>query len=367
MLNRLFNRSRSLFKGMSEHPRLSCVLPVWNGEGYLAEAIRSVLDQTFHDFELIIVDDGSTEGTADILNRFQREDRRVRLFRQPHAGLVSALKRGMDLAIGEYIARMDADDICASERFEIQTNYLDRHKDVGVCGTWVETFDSGSSDVIKYPCDDATIRSRLLFESALAHPSVMLRRAVIERHGLDYDAKALHAEDYDLWVRAALHTRFANIPAPLVRYRVHSQQVGCRYQHEQESSTRAIQLTQLHCLGIRPTEQELDLHHRLSRWRLDPAPEALRATRAWLSKLMRANSVAQRYPHREFLAVLGERWANMCAAATCGGIRTLAEFWRQPRLARSGLNRMQHLKFAVKCLVRKDPQPSLSRVDHAAR
>ena len=351
---------------MSKKPRVSCILSVWNGENYLAEAIRSVLGQTFGDFELIIVDDGSSDGTGSILDRFQREDRRVRLFRQPHAGLVAALNHGMHFGTGEYIARMDADDICAPERFEVQVHYLDRHQDVGVCGTWIETFDSGRSEVIRYPCDDGTIRSRLVFESALAHPSVMLRRAVIERHGLNYDAKALHAEDYDFWVRAAPFTRFANIPAALVRYRVHLQQVGRRHEEKQEISARAIQVAQLNGLGIQPTEQEANLHQRLSRWRFDPAPDALRATRVWLTKLMRANSVAQRYPHREFLTVLGERWSSVCAVAACGGISTLAEFWREPRLARSGLNWMQHLKFAVKCLIRKDPQASSRSVDHAA-
>jgi glycosyltransferase involved in cell wall biosynthesis len=352
---------------MSEHPRVSCVLPVWNGEDYLADAIRSVLNQTCRDFELIIVDDGSTDATPDIVDRLRREDRRIRLCRQAHAGLVAALNQGMDLALGCYIARMDADDICASERFEVQLGFLDRHQDVGVCGTWVETFDGGRREVIRYPCEDSAIRSRLLFESPLAHPAVMLRREVLERHALTYDATALHAEDYDLWVRAAPHTRFANIPVALVRYRVHPEQAGRRYEEKQDRSARAIRVAQLHDLGIQPTEQEANLHHRLSRWRFDPAPDVLRATRVWLTKLMRANSVAQRYPHREFLAVLGERWASVCAVATGGGISTLAEFWRAPRLARSGFNRRQHLKFAVKCLIRKDPQASFRSVDDAAR
>lgn len=348
---------------MSQAPRVSVILPVLNGEAYLADAIRSVLDQTFRDFELIIVDDGSTDGTASILDRFQREDGRIQLSRLPHAGLVAALNRGVTLAVGEYLARMDADDISMPERFEAQVNYLDGHQDVGICGTWIETFGSGRGEITQYPCDDGTIRSRLLFESALAHPSVMLRRSVLERYGLGYDVNALHAEDYDLWVRAARHTCFANIPAALLRYNVHPQQVGRRYEEATDDSTRRIRSAQLNGMGIQPTEQETNLHQDLSGWRIKSTPEFLHATREWLCKLRRANAVVRHYPQAEFRMVLSKRWAEVCATATLGGIRTLTEFWRAPRLAFPGMSLSQHFKFAVKCLIRKDPQAAFIKVN----
>ncbi|MDN5940322.1 MAG: glycosyltransferase [Nitrospira sp.] len=351
---------------MTGSPRVSCILAVWNGAAYLADALRSILSQTFRDFELITVDDGSTDGTLSILERFQREDGRIRLFRQAHSGLVAALNRGVALALGEYFARMGADDISMPERFEVQVNYLDRHHDVGICGVWVETFGDGRGEIIRYPCDDGTIRSRLLFESALAHPSVMLRRNVLERHGLGYDVTALHAEDYDLWVRAARHTRFANIPSVLLHYRIHPQQVGRRHEEAADGSVRRIRSAQLNDMGIQPTEQESNLHQDLSGWRVKSTPEFLQATREWLCKLKGANAVVHRYPQAEFRVALSQRWAKVCAAATFGGIRTLAEFWRAPRLAFPGMTPFQHFKFAVKCLIRKDPQTPFVKVGRVA-
>jgi glycosyltransferase involved in cell wall biosynthesis len=340
---------------------------VCNGEAYLAEAIRSVLGQTFRDLELIIVNDGSTDATSNILQRFHGEDRRVRVYDQAHAGLVVALNRGLSLAAGDYIARMDADDISAPERFAAQVEYLDRHPAVGICGTWVETFGHGDHEIVRYPCSDGAIRSGLLFQSSFAHPSVMFRRHVLQRHRLGYDAQARHAEDYDLWVRAASYTHFANIPAPLLRYRVHSEQVGQRHGKAQQVSTWHIQLAQVRRLGIQPTEQEVHLHQDLSNWNFDSNPEFVRATRAWLSKLMRANLGAQQYPQAEFTTMLSRRWADVCRAATLGGIRTLIEFWRAPRLAFPSLTPVQHVKLAVKCLVRQDPRTPFMKVNDAVR
>jgi glycosyltransferase involved in cell wall biosynthesis len=351
---------------VSSSPRISCLLAVWNGEAHLADAIRSILDQTFRDFELIVVDDGSTDATRRILHHFRCEDRRIRLFEQPHTGLVAALNRGMSLASGEYIARMDADDISAPQRFEIQAKFLDQHPAIGICGTWVETFGDGRNEIVRYPCDDGAIRSSLLFNSSLAHPSVMLRSNLWVRHSLSYHACARHAEDYDLWVRAAPLTRFGNIPVPLLRYRVHSEQVGARHRKEQEASSRHIRLAQMRHLGIQPTEQEVNLHQSLSRWEFSATWEFLCETRAWLSKLSKANMSAQHYPQAWFRTVLSRCWADVCTAATGGGIRTLIEFWRVPRLAFSGLTPVQHLTLAIKCLVRQDPRTPLMKVNDAA-
>lgn len=347
---------------MASNTRVSCLLAVWNGEAYLADAIRSVLSQTFRDFELIVMDDGSTDRTANILHQFQREDGRIRVYNQPHAGLVATLNRGISLATGEYIARMDADDVSKPDRFAIQVEYLDRHQDIGICGSWIETFGNGVSEVVKYPNDDASIRCQLLFSSALAHPSTMLRRSMLLRHGLQYDEQAVNAEDYDLWVRASKSTRLANVPAVLLRYRVHLQQVGRRLAEKMEVSSQHVRLIQLARLDISPTPEEAQLHQDLSRWRFESSAVFLCATRKWLGKLVGANASARVYPEAEFCAVLGRRWSDVCLLATQEGMRTFIEFWRAPRLALSVWSLGQHLKFAVKCLFRKDPHTKFVRM-----
>lgn len=340
---------------MSTVIRVSCLLAVWNGKAYLADAIRSVLDQTFSDFELIIVDDGSTDGTANILQQFQRADKRVRVFSQPHAGLISSLNRGVSLATGEYIARMDADDLSMPDRFAIQVEYMDRHQDIGVCGSWIETFGGETSAVVKYPTSDGAIRCQLLFSSALAHPSTILRRSVLIQHKLQYNNNALDAEDYDLWTRATLCTRFANIPAVLLRYRMHPQQIGHRRVQNMEVSSQFIRLSQLARLGISPSPEEAQLHHNISRWQFESSSSFLSATRDWFEKLIRANELSKIYPDAVFLTVLGRWWSEICTLATQEGWTTVIEFWRAPRLALSVWGPWQHLKFLVKCLFRKDP------------
>ncbi|HBH79633.1 MAG TPA: hypothetical protein DDY39_07395, partial [Nitrospira sp.] len=188
---------------MSNSPRISCVLAVCNGETYLQDSIRSIQAQTVHDWELIVVDDGSTDRTPHILDQLRQTDARIRVYRQSKQGLVASLNQGIMVARGEYIARMDADDVSMPDRFAMQLEYLDRHLDIGVCGSWIETFGAETSEVVEYPSDDGTIRCQLLFSSSLAHPATMFRRSLILTHHLFYDERAVHAEDYDLWVRAS--------------------------------------------------------------------------------------------------------------------------------------------------------------------
>ena len=333
-------------------PRVSFLMAVYDGETYLDEAIQSVLNQTFHDFEFIVINDGSTDGTAKIIERYRRGDGRIRAYEQPNRGLVVALNRGLELARGEYVARMDADDISVPERVAAQVAFMDAHTEVGICGTWIETFGSGRGDVRRYPSGDEMIRSCLLFESVIAHSSVVMRRELYRAVGLRYDAACLHAEDYDLWVRAASHAQFANIPEVLLRYRVHQNQVVKTFESGKLASAQRIRLRQLECLGISPTRQEFELHLALSGWEFQSTKEFIAAAHSWLLKLKTANEVAGIYPPAAFLCVLGERWSAVCMPATHLGLWTFKEFWRSPLRGGARLAEKQLLKFGVKCGIR---------------
>ena len=338
---------------MTPAPRVSFLMPVYDGEMYLDEAIQSVLNQTFTDFEFIVINDGSIDETSQIIERYRQLDGRIRAYEQPHRGLVVALNRGLELARGEYVARMDADDISVTERAAAQVAFMDAHPEVGICGTWIETFGSGGAVVRRYPADDATIRSWLLFESVLAHPSIMMRRELLVKTGLSYDVDSVHAEDYDLWVRAARHMALANIPEVLLRYRLHLHQVVQKHEAEKLASARLIRLAQLECLGIRPTEKELALHQALSTWQFQATSDFIGTSLAWLHKLKAANEVAGIYREPVFLRVLGQRWYALCDTATHLGLWTLKTFQRTPLSAGAGLTWAQTLKFAIKCRVRR--------------
>jgi len=337
---------------MKPAPRVSFLMAVYDGEMYLDEAIQSVLNQTFTDFEFIIINDGSVDETAQVIERYQRLDGRIRAYEQPNRGLVVALNRGLELVRGEYVARMDADDISVPERVAAQVAFMDAHPEVGICGTWIETFGSGGTVVRRYPDDDATIRSWLLFESVLAHPSIVMRRELLAKAGLSYDAGSVHAEDYDLWVRAARHMALANIPEALLRYRLHPQQVVQKHEAVKLASVKLIRLAQLECLGIRPTNEEFALHQALSTWQFLATPDFIGASLAWLHKLKAANDVAGIYSEAAFLRVLGQRWAALCATATPLGLWTLKTFQRTPLSEGAGLTWKQMIKFAVKCGIR---------------
>lgn len=207
---------------------------VHNGERFLAEAIDSILRQTMSDFEFVIVDDGSTDGTGEILRQYEATDERVRVVTRPHEGVAAALNFGSGLARGKYMARMDADDVAFPKRLEVQVAFLERCPEVAVVGGALEVVDDqGRTTHVKVnPQVDAEIKERLLHEDCIAHPSVMLRTDVLRAAG-GYRTTFAHAEDYDLWLRLAETCRFANLPDVLVRYRVHPESVSVRSRREQ--------------------------------------------------------------------------------------------------------------------------------------
>ncbi len=333
-------------------PRVTVLMAVRDGALHLDEAVRSVIGQSYADWEFVIVDDGSTDDTPAILDRYRRADARVRVLAQPPQGLAESLNRGLRIARGAYVARMDADDVSSRERLAVQVASMDAHPEVGVCGSWIETFGLGPPAIRRYPLDDASIRSWLLFESVLAHPSVMIRRDVLERHGLAYDRAMPHAEDYDLWVRAARVTKLANLPQVLLRYREHAQQVVRKHDDVKRQTARRVRAAQLAGLGLSPSAEEADLHEAISLWRLPPTREGLAAAQAWLLKLLEANRESGRYPQAEFRRVLAQRWSALCAGATRLGLWTLLSFWRSPLRGDAGLGAAQLLRFCLRCGLR---------------
>jgi glycosyltransferase involved in cell wall biosynthesis len=211
---------------MTRIPSISVILSVWNGERFIRDAVESVLAQTFRDFELIIINDGSTDGTARILDGFG-DGRIVRLTNERNIGLVRSLNRGLEVVRGTYIARADADDWSDVRRFEKQIRYLEANPEIGVVGTHVAQVDMRGREisVLRPPETHAAILWELIFGLPFVHPSVMMRRDVVTAAG-GYDPAFIHIEDTELWSRLVSVTRFANIPEVLCAKRVHSASIG---------------------------------------------------------------------------------------------------------------------------------------------
>jgi glycosyltransferase involved in cell wall biosynthesis len=196
-----------------EYP-ISVILPVYNGEKTIAPAVESILNQSFRDFELIIINDGSTDGTPQILSGFT--DPRIRTLHQENQGLVASLNRGILESRGKYIARMDADDISLPDRFRKQWDFMEQHPTVAVVGGSTQVvYRDGKTSVRRYPKDTAAIKKNIARICPMPHPLVMIRREVFDRVGL-YDSTKVGAnllEDHDLWVRIlAAGYDMANLP-----------------------------------------------------------------------------------------------------------------------------------------------------------
>lgn len=241
--------------GMSVQPIVSIVMPVFNQARFLSEAIDSILGQTFADFDLLIIDDGSTDGCSDLLASVN--DSRLRVWRnERNLGITPSLKRGISMARGTYIARMDADDVALPERLAMQAAFLDKHLEVGILGSACTIIDAEGKYLREYsvPVGDLMIRWTSLIASPFAHPSVMFRRSFLEQYGLNYDETYATAQDYDLWTRALKHTRGANLDVPLIRYRISHGITGTRRQNQLENHDRiAFRTIQEQAMGISVT------------------------------------------------------------------------------------------------------------------
>ncbi len=252
-------------------PAVTVLLPIWDAEAYLGEALDSVRAQTFDDFEVLVVDDGSRDGGPDLVRACP--DARVRLSSLgENRGLVAALNAGLVQARGRYIARMDADDVCLPTRLAEQVEHLDAYPTLGGVSSAFETIDGngrvlGIVDGRHRPVGPALLRWALHFGSFFCHPAAMLRREVFDAVG-SYDADFSPAEDYDLWLRGVEKFPLDNLPRQLLRLRWHGDNVSLRQRATQQANARRALARTLRGLLC---EDVPDAQLRILR---DPAPPA---------------------------------------------------------------------------------------------
>lgn len=199
--------------------RLTVLMPVYNAENYLKQAIESILNQTYKDFDLLIINDGSTDKSAAIVQSFS-DDRIIFIENEQNMGIVKTLNRGIDLIKGDYIVRMDSDDICLPQRFEKQLSFMDQHPAIAVAGSSIELFnDEGVRKTITVETDPKRIRTQLMFEAALKHPSVIIRTSVLKENDYLYDIEHKATEDLGLWQKLSFNHDLGNIEEVLLEYR----------------------------------------------------------------------------------------------------------------------------------------------------
>ena len=241
---------------INKKPKVSFLLPTYNSEKYLIQCVNSILNQTYQDFEVVVVDDASKDNTRQILESYN--DERIRIVDGPHNGLAAALNLGIKKAKGEYIARIDADDLALPTRIEKQTAYLDKHTDISIVGSWQEHF--GNRIFIHQAAADwEELKASLIFRCDLCHSTLMLRKSDLIKYNLFYPENSLQ-EDYELWCKAIKYIKFANIPEILGMYRVSGESITDDKQEQlvkYEANLTAKNLTDYFGITLQPRDIEL--------------------------------------------------------------------------------------------------------------
>lgn len=219
---------QSMNSSLINNPLVSIVMPVYNGEKFLKEAITSILNQTYSNFEFIIINDGSIDNSEEIILSFT--DSRIVYVKNPeNYKLIKTLNIGFSMAKGKYIARMDADDVSHPERLHKQVQFLDVNEYYGLIGTGVNLLNGEIKTQMLYHTDHESLKFALAFYCPFIHPSVMIRKSVLEGMDVVFDNQYLHAEDYELWTRLVFKTKMANISEYLFDYRIHEAQISSQY------------------------------------------------------------------------------------------------------------------------------------------
>ena len=299
---------------MKGKPRLTVFMPVYNGETFIGEAIESILRQTYTDFVFVIINDGSSDSTESIISRFK--DKRIILINHDtNIGIPKTRNHGLDLAEGDYLALMDSDDIASPKRLESQIKYLDQNQDVGVCGTWYRKISGASQSETRFPINHAEIMFKLLFDNAFGQNTVMLRRSIIEIHGLRYDINFPYSEDYDFWVRCSKHMRLANLPESHVVYRYHPSNSSSRFSEQMVQCADRVRRFHVENFGIYPSETELQLHLDLLHFCFEGGFDRLNKAGEWLSALGKSVISKTGLPENLVYRELSRYWYGACGRA----------------------------------------------------
>jgi glycosyltransferase involved in cell wall biosynthesis len=310
-------------------------MPVLNAEDFLKQTLETISAQTFTDFELLVVDDGSTDSTPDILAACH--DPRLRVLRnQVRQKLSGALNRGLEEARGELVARMDADDLMRRDRLLRQVEHMERYPEIGCCGGWARTFGTGPRKILRFPAGAEQVKAFSLFYTPFAHPTAIFRRVWFEREGMCYDGSYYPTEDYELWSRAIRCFPCDNLPQVLVDYRVHGKSMTGGEWPEMDAQTERVHRRILAQLEIEPSEDESRLHRAASMGLLPAVPGSFPQTETWLLKLEAANGKIAVFDPEALADMLNYVWFRMSMAVVRNMGGKAWELYRQSRLSTCG-------------------------------
>ena len=268
-------------------PKVSILMPVYNSEKFVLEAIDSILNQSFTDFEFIIVDDASTDQTLNIIKSFS--DKRIKLIENKiNVGNNNARNIGMGIATGEYICAMDADDIAVPNRVQFQLDFMEENKEYGMCGGFFDILDTKETYTRSEKYEE--LKVWLLSNVIFKHPTVFWRTSLLKKYLLEYNPEYRYAADYDLFVRAASCFPVTILPQVVLEFREHPEQITAAKANEQGRIADIIRLKQLALFEIRPTSEEALIHLALMNRRKIVNEKQFEKLKSWANFLVEKNN-----------------------------------------------------------------------------
>ena len=320
---------------------ITVLLPVYNGEKYLRAAMDSILNQTFRNFELLVINDGSTDTSEQIILSYK--DERIRYVKnEKNIRLIATLNKGMELATGKYIARMDADDVCVQQRLQVQLDFMEKNPEVAICGSWFNII-GDEERVVKYLPGHNQIMLKMFYQCHFCHPSVIWRQEMIKTFDHKFDATFLHAEDYDFFVRVGERYKLANIQQVLLHYRHHEMSISSANVSTQADNSILIKKYLFGKLGMDASEDEIELFGKISQHEYLQTPAFVDSVKSLLEKMVAANEKTGFLEKAFFRQALGEMWFH-----TCYNAGAMKIFYSSPLAGYYPLSILQQIKFRIK-------------------
>lgn len=337
-----------------ENPVLSAVMLVYNGEKYLNEAIDSVLNQSFKDFEFIIINDGSTDSSLKIINAYT--DERIRVINNgTNLGIPASRNIGLSEARGEYLAWCDCDDINFANRFKEQVDYLKNNSEYGVCGTW-QIYSKGKRTFVnRTKKQHELVKAILLFVPSIMNPTSMLRLSMLNANKLKYNNNLAIAEDHDLFLRCSMYFSLTNVQKVLVKYRASETSIIKKFESKENESEKIhneIYMQALRYLGIEPDKSELKLHSLCASENGFANFDEFKLCHNWLIKIKIVNNETKVYDHKMLNRVLADRFYVMSKRASNYGLITLKYYLSHSYKNFGYINFDQIWKLVIRCIIK---------------
>jgi len=339
-------------------PLLTVVMPAYNGEKYISEAIDSVLDQTFENFELLIINDGSVDNTIKIISSYK--DNRIRLIDlEENKGIAYCRNLGLREADGEFLTWTDCDDLNLPTRFEKQVEFLQNNPDFGGCGTWLSRFKADKTYYITKAFENPEkIKAALLFKPAsIPNATAMLRLSEIRKNNLWYDEELQISEDYDFIFRCSRHLKFSNIQEVLYMYRDSETSIMKKFEGQDIKTfniSKQVFRKVLATLDINPTEKELRIHYEICSTKIFSEFSEFENCYHWLEYLKLANDSNEIHEIKVFNQIVSEQFFFLSKKASAFGLKTLFFFINKSIKNNWIIMPKNYFKLAVRCALKYD-------------